>query len=93
MTGRARGGFSRGDLGAGAHTGEMSPNVPVARIVKQGGVWVAPPPVSLRDRAAAAYDSLGVGSKGFVVAVVGLWPITLVLAVGIAMCWAATISP
>ena len=70
----------------------MSPNVPVARVVKQGGVCVAPPPVSLRDRAAAAYDTLGDGSKGFVVAVVGLWPITLVLAVGFAMCWAAMLA-
>lgn len=70
----------------------MSPNVPVARIVKQRGVEVAPPSVPLRDRAAAAYDVLGEGSKGFVVAVVGLWPITAVLAAGFGMCWAAIIA-
>jgi hypothetical protein len=74
------------------HTGYMTSNVPVARVVKQGGVEVAPPPVSLRDRAAAAYEALGEGGKGFVVAVVGLWPITAVIAVGFAMCWAAMIS-
>lgn len=66
--------------------------MPVARVVKQGGVEVVPPPVSLRDRAAAAYDALDDGAQGFVAAVVGLWPITAVIAVGLGMCWAATIS-
>ena len=71
----------------------MKTNVPVARIVRQAGVEVVPPPVSLRDRAAAAYDGLGDGTKGFLAAVVGLWPITAVVAVALGMCWAATMSP
>jgi hypothetical protein len=70
----------------------MKSNVPVARIVRQRGVEVVAPPVSLRDRAADAYDALGDGAKGFVVAVVGLWPITAVIGVGAAMCWAAMVS-
>jgi hypothetical protein len=70
----------------------MSSHVPVARIVKQGGVAVAPPPVRLRDRAAAAYEALGDGSRDFLVAVVGLWPITAVVAVAFGLCWAAMLA-
>ena len=31
-------------------------------------------------------------AKGFIVAVVGLWPITAAIGVGFAMCWAAMLS-
>lgn len=78
--------------GAAVHTRPMTRNVPVARVVRQGGIAVVPPPVPLRDRAAAAYDGLGDGAKGFVAAVVGLWPITAAVGAGIAMCWASSLG-
>jgi|GEM_PF-3596534 len=69
----------------------MSSNVPVARIVKQGGVMVGTPSPTVRERVEASYDALGHGAKSFVTALVGLWPITAVIAAGYAMCWVALV--
>jgi hypothetical protein len=70
----------------------MPPNVPAARIVRQRGVQVTPRSVPLRQRAAAAYDALGDGPRGFIAAVVGLWPITAVMLLALGMCWAAVVA-
>jgi hypothetical protein len=70
----------------------MRSTFPVARISKLGGISVPPPQRSLAERIAVGYDELGDGVKGFVSAVVGLWPITVILAMSLGLCWAATMS-
>lgn len=70
----------------------MQSPVPVARVFKQGGVEVPPRSLPLRHRAAAAYDALGDGPRGFVAAVVGLWPITAVMLMALGLCWAAVMG-
>jgi hypothetical protein len=56
----------------------MAP-LPQARVVRKGGIAVAPPPVPFRDRVAAIEENMGPRVRGFVAAVVGLWPVTAVL--------------
>jgi hypothetical protein len=56
----------------------MAP-LPQARVVRKGGIAVAPPPIPFRDRVAAIEENMGPRVRGFVAAVVGLWPVTAVL--------------
>ena len=67
--------------------------VPIARTVKHRGVVVAPRARPWRERIEAAVDALGERPRAFVVAMVGLWPITAVLGAGLGICWLALISP
>lgn len=57
----------------------MSPYLPQARVVRKGGIAVAPPPIPLRDRVASLEENMGPRVRGFVAAVIGLWPITAVV--------------
>ncbi|MBK9037473.1 MAG: hypothetical protein IPL61_40555 [Myxococcales bacterium] len=66
--------------------------VPTARTVKHRGVMVTPPGRPLGERIAAALDRLEAGPRAFVAAVIGLRPVTAVVAVGLGMCWAAVIG-
>ncbi len=61
------------------------PYLPQARVVRKGGLAVAPPPVPLRERLASFEASLGPRSHGFLAAVIGLWPITAVIAFALAL--------
>jgi nitrate reductase NapE component len=56
----------------------MAP-LPQARVVRKGGIAVAPPPVPFRDRVAAIEENMGPRVRGFVAAVFGLWPVTAVV--------------
>lgn len=66
--------------------------MPIARTVKHRGVSVVPRGEPWRVRANAAIEALGPGPRGFIAAVIGLWPITATLAVGVLMCWAAVLG-
>jgi hypothetical protein len=67
----------------------MPPYIPQARVVRKGGVVVAPPPVPLRERLAAVEAGLGPRARGFVAAVFGLWPVTAVLLLSLGLMWLA----
>lgn len=56
------------------------PYLPQARVVRKGGLAVAPPPVPLGERLASFEQNLGPRAHDFLAAVIGLWPITAVIA-------------
>lgn len=69
----------------------MAP-LPQARVVRKGGIAVAPPPIPLRDRFAAMEDNLGPRVRGFVAAVIGLWPVTAVVLLAFGLMWIAMLQ-
>lgn len=70
----------------------MSHALPQARVVRKAGIAVAPPPVPLRERLARAEASLGPSARGFVAAVVGLWPVTAVVLLALGLAWVAMLQ-
>ena len=56
-------------------------------MVRKGGVAFAPPPVPWRERMAAIEENLGPRARGFVAAVIGLWPVTAVLLLMVGLAW------
>lgn len=70
----------------------MRPYVPQARVVRKGGVAIAPPPVPWRERVAAVEEQLGPRLRGFVAAVVGLWPVTAVVLLMFGLMWLAMLQ-
>ncbi len=61
-------------------------------MVRKGGIVVARPPVPLRERLAAAEENLGPHARGFLAAVIGLWPITAVMLLGLGLMWVAMLQ-
>lgn len=55
--------------------------------MRKGGIAVAPPPVPLRDRFASLEESMGPRVRGFVAAVIGLWPVTAVVLLAFGLMW------
>jgi hypothetical protein len=70
----------------------MSVHVPQARVVRKGGILVVPPPLTLRQRLAQLEDALGPASRSFLAAVIGLWPLTSVLLLSLALVWLAAMQ-
>lgn len=66
--------------------------LPSARTVKHRGVVVAPRARPLAVRLAEALDRLGDGPRGFVAALIGLWPVTIACGAGVGICWLAVVS-
>jgi len=64
----------------------MAP-LPQARVVRKGGIAVAPPPIPLRERFASIEENMGPRVRGFVAAVIGLWPITAVVLLAFGLMW------
>ncbi len=54
-------------------------SLPKARVVRQAGVVVVPPPVPWQQRMAEAEAGLGTRSRAVLGAVIGLWPVTAVV--------------
>ncbi|KAB2906815.1 MAG: hypothetical protein F9K40_06045 [Kofleriaceae bacterium] len=69
----------------------MAP-LPQARVVRKGGIAVAPPPIPLRDRFASMEDNMGPRVRGFVAAVIGLWPVTAVVLLAFGLMWIAMLQ-
>lgn len=69
----------------------MAP-LPQARVVRKGGIAVAPPPIPLRDRFASVEENMGPRVRGFVAAVFGLWPITAVVMLAFGLMWIAMLQ-
>jgi hypothetical protein len=69
----------------------MAP-LPQARVVRKGGIAVAPPPIPLRDRFASVEENMGPRLRGFVTAVVGLWPITAVVMLAFGLMWVSMLQ-
>lgn len=67
-------------------------HVPIARTVKHRGVMVAPRARPVAARIADAIEGLGDGPRGFVAALIGLWPETIACGAGVAICWLAVVS-
>ncbi len=65
----------------------MSAGLPQARVVKKGGITVAPPPVPLRERLVAFEESLGPTARTVLSTVVGLWPVTAVVALAFGLAY------
>lgn len=55
--------------------------------MRKGGIAVAPPPIPLRDRFASIEENMGPRVRGFVAAVIGLWPITAVVLLAFGLMW------
>jgi len=55
--------------------------------VRKGGIAVAPPPIPLRERFASIEENMGPRVRGFVAAVIGLWPITAVVLLAFGLMW------
>lgn len=69
----------------------MAP-LPQARVVRKGGIAVAPPPIPLRDRFASIEENMGPRVRGFVAAVIGLWPVTAVVLLAFGLMWIAMLQ-
>jgi hypothetical protein len=54
--------------------------LPAARVVRKGGVAVVPPPVPWAQRLATAGAGMGQRTRAVLAAVIGLWPVTAVVA-------------
>jgi hypothetical protein len=63
----------------------MPAPLPAARVVKQAGQLVAPPPVPLQVRFSPVLKPM----RAFVGALLAVWPLTAVMLMAIAMVWAA----
>jgi len=50
-------------------------------------VVVAPPRLSFRERLGAVEEGLGPRARGFVAAVLGLWPVTAVVLLAAGLMW------
>lgn len=66
--------------------------MPIARTVKHRGVVVAPRARPLAVRLSERLDALGDGPRGFVAAVIGMWPVTVVFGAGLGICWLAVVG-
>ncbi len=55
--------------------------------MRKGGIAVAPPPIPLRERFASIEENMGPRVRGFVAAVIGLWPITAVVLLAFGLMW------
>ena len=55
-------------------------SLPPARVVRKGGVAVVPPPVPWAQRMAAAEANMSTRTRAVLGAVIGLWPVTAVIA-------------
>lgn len=53
---------------------------------------MAPPPIPLRDRFASVEENMGPRMRGFVAAVVGLWPITACVMLAFGLMWVAMLQ-
>ncbi len=81
-------------LAAAAAVGILDPmtQVPIARTVKHRGVVVAPRARPLAARLADGFERLGDGPRGFLAALIGLWPVTIACGAGLGICWLAVVS-
>ena len=70
----------------------MSSSLPQARIVRKGGVEVAPPRVPMRERLRDAEASLSPGARSFIAAIFGLWPVTAVVLLALGLCYLTSMS-
>ena len=60
--------------------------------MRKGGIAVAPPPIPLRDRFASVEENMGPRLRGFVGAVLGLWPITACVLLAFGLMWVAMLQ-
>ncbi|HVV82697.1 MAG TPA: hypothetical protein VHE35_06435 [Kofleriaceae bacterium] len=67
-------------------------SLPAARVVRKGGIAVVPPPVPWAQRLAAAEAGMGQRTRATLAAIVGLWPVTAVLALAASLLAMAAIS-
>lgn len=74
------------------NTRGMSAPLPHARVVRKGGVAVAPPPGPMRERLAALEAGLGPRTRDALAAIIGLWPVTAVLLLALGLMWLSVMN-
>ncbi|MBP6628513.1 MAG: hypothetical protein KBG28_00905 [Kofleriaceae bacterium] len=67
--------------------------VPAARVVRQGGAAVAPPRVPLAERARSVARPIRPHLHAALTTAVGLWPLTAIMLLGVALLVAAGQGP
>ena len=67
-------------------------SLPVARVVRQHGVEVAPPRPSLQQWLRGVEDGLGPRVRTTLAVVVGLWPVTAVVLLAGGLAWIASMQ-
>ena len=53
---------------------------------------MAPPPIPLRERFESIEENMGPRVRGFVAAVIGLWPVTAVVLLAFGLMWIAMLQ-
>jgi hypothetical protein len=71
---------------------DSSDRVPPARLVREAGTIVATPRLPLAEHLRRAVAPLERGGRDALVVVIGLWPLTAIMAVAGALIWAAGYS-
>lgn len=67
-------------------------SLPTARVIRQAGVAVSPPPASLAQRLVALDARVGGRGRSLLAAVVGLWPVTAVVLLAVSLTWMAALG-
>ena len=67
----------------------MDPEFPSARVVRDHGAPVVPPSPPVGDRLRRTFAPLAAHGRDALTVVLGLWPLTAIMAVMFALLWAA----
>jgi len=67
-------------------------SLPTARVVRQAGIAVNPPPETWGQRLAALDARLVGPTRTVVAAAIGLWPVTAVVLLALSLTWMAALG-